>query len=213
MGEVVYCLTNPAMVGYVKIGKTEDLSQRLKQLDNTSTPLPFECIYAIEVNDSSKVEHLLHDAFADLRTRRTREFFEISPERVISAMQLTGGRDVTPTDDTVEDQESQVALDKARTRRARFNFEMVGIHAGEILEFYSDPQVQCTVLGSNKILFREEETTLSGAAVDLLIAEKEIRGDPIPRTLRVDRAAQGPIYWKYQGESLDARRIRMEQSD
>ncbi len=50
-------------------GKTEDLSQRLKQLDNTSMPLPFECIHTIEVNNSSKVDHLLHDAFADLRTR------------------------------------------------------------------------------------------------------------------------------------------------
>jgi len=212
MGEVVYCLTNPAMVGYVKIGKTEDLSQRLKQLDNTSTPLPFECIYAIEVNDSSKVEHLLHDAFADLRTRRTREFFEISPERVISAMQLTGGRDVTPTDDTVEDQESQVALDKARTRRARFNFEMVGIEPGSILEFYDDPEIKCTVLDVTKISFRDEETTLSRAAGNVLIDQKKSQGEPIPDWIPRGNV-QGPIYWSFEGETLNERRTRLEQAE
>jgi hypothetical protein len=212
MGEVVYCLTNPAMVGYVKIGKTEDLSQRLKQLDNTSTPLPFECIYAIEVDDSSKVEHLLHDAFADLRTRRTREFFEISPERVISAMQLTGGRDVTPTDDTVEDQESQIALDKARTRRARFNFEMVGISPGTILQFHDDPEMTCTVLSNTKILFRDEETTLSRAAAYVIIERRNQQGEPIPEWLS-QWAVQGPIYWAFNGESLDERRTRMEQGE
>lgn len=34
----VYVLTNPAMDGYVKIGKTTNLLQRLKSLDNTSSP-------------------------------------------------------------------------------------------------------------------------------------------------------------------------------
>ena len=137
MSSIVYCLTNPAMPGYVKIGITEDLIQRLKQLDNTSIPLPFECVYAVEVEDASIIERLLHDTFADLRTRQKREFFEISADRVISAMQLTGGTDVTPMDDTVEDEESQIALNKARKIRSKFNFEMVGLNPGEILVFYS----------------------------------------------------------------------------
>lgn len=210
MSEIVYCLTNPAMPGYVKIGITKNLTQRLRQLDNTSTPLPFECIYAVEVDDPSRIEHLLHDTFADVRTRRTREFFEVSPERVISAMQLTGGRDVTPRDDTVEDEESQVALDKARTRRARFNFEMVGIHSGSVLEFYDDSEITCTVVSNTKILFRDEETTLSRAAGDLLIERKQENHELIPDWL-TQWAVQGPIYWTFEGESLHQRRLRLEQ--
>ncbi len=212
MREIVYCLTNPAMPGYVKIGTTKNLTQRLGQLDNTSTPLPFECIYAVEVDDPSRIEHLLHDTFADVRTRRTREFFEVSPERVISAMQLTGGRDVTPRDDTVEDEESQVALDKARTRRARFNFEMVGISPGAILEFYDDPETTSTVLSNTKISFGDEETTLTRAARDIIIGRRKERGETIPEWM-MKEGVQGPIYWAFNGESLNDRRMRMEQEE
>ena len=51
MKGIVYCLTNPSMDNYVKIGETTNLTQRLKSLDTTGVPLPFECVYAIEVED------------------------------------------------------------------------------------------------------------------------------------------------------------------
>lgn len=35
---IVYVLSNPAFDNYVKVGRTIDLEQRLKQLDNTSEP-------------------------------------------------------------------------------------------------------------------------------------------------------------------------------
>ena len=38
--EIIYVLKNPAMPNYVKIGKTENLQQRMKDLDNTSVPGP-----------------------------------------------------------------------------------------------------------------------------------------------------------------------------
>ena len=89
---IVYVLSNPAFDKYVKVGKTVDLEQRLRQLDNTSVPLPFRCEFAIEVNDETKAEHLVHQAFADVRVRSKREFFEIDAQRVIAALKLTGGR-------------------------------------------------------------------------------------------------------------------------
>ena len=61
--EIVYILTNPAFPDYIKIGRTTNLKQRLLSLDNTALPLPFECYYAVEVNDSKKVEKLLHQSF------------------------------------------------------------------------------------------------------------------------------------------------------
>jgi hypothetical protein len=86
MAEIVCVLINEAMPGYAKIGRTDNLEQRIRSLDNTSVPLPFECFYAARVNDAAFVEKQLHDAFADFRVRKNREYFEISPDRVVSAL-------------------------------------------------------------------------------------------------------------------------------
>ncbi len=72
---IVYVLSNPAFDRYVKVGRTVDLEQRLRQLDNTSVPLPFRCEFAVEVADEVEAERLVHQAFADVRVRSSREFF------------------------------------------------------------------------------------------------------------------------------------------
>ena len=64
---IVYILTNQAYPDYIKIGKTTNLEQRLKSLDTTGVPLPFECYYAIEVSDYSRVEKLIHQSFDKYR--------------------------------------------------------------------------------------------------------------------------------------------------
>ena len=46
---IVYVLINEAMPGYVKIGRTSNVTQRLNNLDWTNIPLPFECFYAARV--------------------------------------------------------------------------------------------------------------------------------------------------------------------
>ena len=76
---IVYILTNPAFAGLVKIGRTVNLPQRLRSLDNTSIPLPFRCEYAARVKDSDATEKLLHHVFGDRRVRDGREFFEVDP--------------------------------------------------------------------------------------------------------------------------------------
>ncbi len=206
MTEIVYCLENPSMPDVVKIGRTQDLEQRLKTLDTTGVPLPFICVAAMEVDDAAETEQLLHDVFSDQRVRSNREFFEVSPERVAAALRLTRGRDVTPISDAVEDDESQAALDKARKKRAAFNFDMVGISAGSELRFhYSDitnegEPFTAVVVSRNRISFEGEDTSLSAAAGTIL--QRNGRGSWTP---------QGPRYWYFGGESLAERRRRMEE--
>ena len=127
-------------------------------------------------------------------------------------MRLTAGRDVTPGQDVVEDEESQRALDKARERRAAFNFEMVGLKPGDEIYFRGSANVSgaeaseqlVQVISRNKILFRGEETSLSAAALILLREE----GWSLPAG-----AVGGTAYWYYDGESMWERRLRMEQAD
>lgn len=195
MNGVIYILINEAMPGYVKIGKTANLEERIRSLDNTSVPLPFECFYAATVNDENFVEQQLHDAFLDHRVRSNREFFEVSPERAVAALRLAELKNVTPKRDFVETQEDQQALNQARSRRAIFNFKMVDIPVGAELTFVRDENIKIRVVDNRSVDFNGEVTSLSNAA---------------QKALGVEWPAQGPCYWRYEGETLDERRRRFE---
>lgn len=207
---VIYCLENPKMPDLVKIGRTTDLNRRLSELYGSGVPVPFECALALEVEDAAETERLLHDAFGDHRVNQKREFFDISAQRVIAAMRLTGGKDVTPATDVVEDEESRRALETAKTKRPPFHFNMVGIPIGATLHFKAtaddeDANITAQVRSPKTILFDGQKDSLSGAARKIL----ERRG-MAPRTAA---SAPGPQYWYYEGESLDDRRRRMERED
>ena len=210
MTGIIYCLENTEMPDVVKIGQTTDIEQRLRQLDNTSVPVPFVCVLALEVENHVAAERLLHDAFGDHRVRKSREFFRVSAQRVIAAMRLTQGRDVTPKSDVVADEESGRALEDSRKRRQKFNFEMVGITPGTVLHFGpnedaeddSEPRFTATVQSRRRILFEGEETSLTAAA-------SEIRG----RLSLPQYWLSAANLWYVDGESLSDRRDRIEQGD
>lgn len=200
MAEIVYLLTNPTMPDLVKIGRTTDLEARLRQLSTHSgVPVPFECFYACEVGDSVKVEKALHDAFGDHRINSRREFFRLNPDRAVAILELVTIRDATLTVEVAEDQAELDALHREQTRREQFRFSMVDIPPGSVLTFSKDELITATVVDDKRINFQGEITSTSAAATKLL--------HRIGWTLR---AAQGPLYWVYDGETLAERRIRLE---
>jgi len=194
--EIIYIFINEAMPGYVKIGRTTNLEQRIRSLDTTSVPLPFECFYACTVENADFVEKQLHDAFLDHRVRSSREFFELSPDRVVSALKLAEVENVTPKRDFVESREDQHALNQARKRRADFNFKMANIHIGAKLTFARDENITARVVDNKQIEVNGEVASLSALA-------QKILGYPYQ--------VQGTLYWTYEGETLDERRRRMEE--
>lgn len=201
--EIIYVLTNEAMPGYVKIGRTStSLEQRIRELNaSTSVPLPFTAFYACTVNDASFVEHQLHDAFDDNRVNPRREFFQIAPERVVAALKLAEVENITPKSDYVEYPEDQQALNQARKIRGKFNFDMVDIPIGAELYFSRDESVKAKVVdtkSANSIEFRGEVTSLSASAQEILGYEYGVAGTD---------------YWMYEGETLDERRRRFESGE
>lgn len=77
---IVYVLSNPAMDGYIKIGKTkgespQDVIERMRRLDDTATPREFVCEYTAVVEDYERVERAMHIAFGENRVLPNREFF------------------------------------------------------------------------------------------------------------------------------------------
>ncbi len=202
MNETIYILINEAMPGYVKIGKTTNLEQRIRSLDTTSVPLPFECFYAYTVKDAAFVERQLLDAFLDHRVRSSREFFEISPERAVAALKLAEIKDATPKKDFVESQEDQQALNRTKERRAVFNFKMVDIPVGTELVFSRDENIKTKVVDNRNVEFNGEIVSLSVAA-DMVLRKTGIQW----------KSVQGPAYWMYEGETLDERRRRFESGE
>ena len=191
---IVYVLSNPAFDRYVKVGRTSDLEQRLRQLDNTSVPLPFRCEFAIEVDDEVEAERLVHQAFADVRVRSSREFFEVEPQRGIAALKLTGGKDITPKEDVAEDAEGIEALERTVAKRRSYSFDDAHVSVGDVLVYTRDESVTATVVADKKIEFEGEVTSLSRAALTLLHKDGYKW-----------KQANGWAYWMKDGETMGER--------
>lgn len=200
MNEIIYLLTNEAMPGYVKVGRTTtSLEQRIKELSaSTSVPLPFTCFYACLVTDSSFVEHQLHDAFDNNRVNPRREFFQIAPERIVAALKLAEIENITPKKDFVESVEDQQALNQARTKRSVFNFKMADIPIGSELVFSRDENIKAKVIDNRSVIVGGELTSLSHSA---------------QKILDLSYPVSGTEYWMYEGETLDERRSRLEEEN
>ena len=80
----VYIFTNESFrEGWVKIGKTQNIKNRLTQLDNTSCPLPFDVYATLKTRRYDVAEHFVHDFIShfnqSLRIRPNREYFKVEP--------------------------------------------------------------------------------------------------------------------------------------
>lgn len=84
----IYLLSNSCLPDWVKIGRTNNLDRRLKELYNTSIPTPFKLEESIKTNNLQKAKiversiHALIDNLNPLLRKETeaknREFFKIS---------------------------------------------------------------------------------------------------------------------------------------
>jgi hypothetical protein len=198
----VYILTNEAMPGLIKIGQTQgSVADRMRQLDTTSIPLPFECFYAVEVPDPARAERAIHDAFDDHRIRKSREYFRISPDRPKAILELVQIRNVTPGEEVLSEPGDQVALDRARDKRSKFNFSMINLKEGDVLTSVFDESVEAIVSKEKNLIdFRGELSSLSAAA--LKVAHEKGYGW---------KSIAGPSYWKFAEKTLSERRDEIEE--
>lgn len=87
----VYIFTNESFrEGWVKIGKTHNIKQRLSQLDNTSCPLPFDVYAYLKTKRYDDAELFVHDYIShfnqSLRIRPNREYFKVSPKEALEIL-------------------------------------------------------------------------------------------------------------------------------
>lgn len=191
MLQVVYVLTNPAMPGLIKIGKTyaDDVGIRLGQLYTTGVPLPFDLAFACKVHNADEVEKALHRAFAPNRVNPKREYFKMEAEQAIAILKLLHVEDATvevataPTDISGEE---IAAANQYKSKRPIMNFTEMSIPIGAVLHF-RDGDATATVISPRKVLFNGEEQSLTSATQELL---------------QVDYSVQPSPYWTYNGKWL-----------
>ena len=201
MSQKVYVLTNEAMPDLVKIWFTDQpIEIRIRQLSkDTWVPLPFEAFYVAEVENMAWVESQLHLAFSHARINPRKEFFRIAPEQVAAALKLAELKNVTPEFDIVESPEEQDALDLARKRAERFNFEMIKIPVWSILTFKDDSGITCIVTDATKVELNGNIQSLFKATMNILQSKWQYR-----------KSVRWGLYWKYEWETLVERRMRYE---
>jgi len=193
---IVYVLTNPAMPGLVKIGLTTNaISSRLNELNTTGVPLPFDCLFACEVDDCKLVENSLHKAFYPYRVNPKREFFEIDPDQAIVILRLFTKKDVTPAVTAEINKSISVAEKEAsehyKKRRPPLNFTEMGIPIGAKLVFSYDEIITEVYVSSA----RKVKTADNDEEKSLTQITKEI--------LELDYNIQPTRYWNYEGKSLN----------
>ena len=194
--QIVYVLTNPAMPGLVKIGKTTQLEidARLRQLYGTGVPVPFDCEYACHVRDAGEVERALHLAFGGSRVNPNREFFKIEPERVIAVLRLLKVDDITnrveaSIESDVSQADKQSAQELKRTRRPRMNFGKLGIPSGSVLCSTENQAVTAVVVDERTVRFEGVECSLTAATRKVLGLPEDYPLQPSP-------------YWTFNGKNV-----------
>ena len=211
----VYILTNPSFrEDWVKIGKTINLKERLKNLDNTSVPLPFKKYATLQTAKYEVAEKHVHhfiEMFTNLRIRDKREFFNVKPEQALKIFcevaELLDDAVVAKYDEKgtptivypCVPEKPQDEPDVKLPARKPFDYSMVGLKDGDTIIF--DPlKLEVSVKGKNKVEYKGKEYSLTGFCKEYL--PKDMRNK--------SEAYQGPKYFSYQGETLWKLRLRNE---
>lgn len=84
----VYILSNPAMPGLVKVGKTtRDVSARANELFQTGVPMPFKEEYSVLSPDCDELEMQMHEALGNFRVSEGREFFQTDASHATTCLE------------------------------------------------------------------------------------------------------------------------------
>jgi hypothetical protein len=182
--ETIYILKNPAFKDMVKIGITDrDINVRLKELNNTSVPKPFELIYAVKVYNARYVEGLIKKLFHEDRVSLKREFFYTDPDKIILAIKIANPSHILMDKSHTKTYKPKPRNTNTNKRRkeTNFNFDMIGLKPGTTLHLKDNPDITCQIKTKNTVIYKEKEMSLSKAALETKIFPWNF--------------IQGPKYW------------------
>ena len=127
----------------------------------------------------------------DSRVRKRREFFQVDPERVRSALMLTEGKEVSiDKSKSVKELSDLVSISSVAGRRPQFKFSMVDLAPGTKLTHTHDENAVCIVEDDSHVRFEKTVMSLSKSAGIVL------------ERLGLSPQVAGTNYWMYKGKRL-----------
>ena len=201
--EYFYIFTNISMPGLVKVGVTDDLEKRIKDLSKTNIPTRFQ-IYAIfekfvggkfskeKVADPGIVESEVLERFNNERENKNREFLKIHPESVITFVENIRRK--------VADEDKVKGL-----------FSKLGLKEGEII-FFKDREgdicknITAIIETGRDILYNGKKTSFSRSAQEILNKKYN---------LGLKSRPQGTVHWAFKNKKKEYVTIRelMDEKD
>lgn len=218
----VYILTNPSFrEDWVKIGKSaRPVEKRIKELDNTAVPQPFEIYATIQTTKYNDVEKYIHQTIdqlsPDKRIRRNREFFNVKPQVVLDIFRniasMLDDAVITIYKDNKPIEGAQCACTAAQEptihapKRGRFKFSMVGIPIGETITFApngASTGIEVKVASDDTVEYEGHTYKLS-PFVRIFMPENQ---------RNTSGAYQGAKHFIYKGRVLDDLRREIEKTN
>ena len=172
----VYIATNKSFKDdIIKIGMSKGPAKdRLKDLDSTPVPTPFECYAELKTDNYEIIERLVHEHFNSSRIRGNREFFNVNPEKVYNFFS-----DLT-----------KIVPNCELNRYYRPEEYFLGdtyIPIGATLHFSKDDSITCKVVSINQVEYNGKIWSLSGLSDEL----------------NHKKCGHGRRYWKYKGVPVE----------
>lgn len=209
----IYILTNPSFPDFVKLGYSDNIQLRLKQLNRSeASPFAFR-IYATYETDSRLTDIELHNLIDILNPglravdifdgkKRVKEFYAMSKEDAFSILRciakISGTEDklkrLDPEGHEIIDEEIAEEI-REKSRRDNFRFAMCGIEEGELIQFVNDPSLEIKVADDKRVEYNGETMSLSALAQRLMNSDSQL---------------QEPKYFHYQGKPLTELREKYE---
>ena len=175
----------------------------MKELDTLGcTPFPWECLYAAEVDNPGAWVRLVREVMASSKVSTC--FFQSRvTEEIIGVFRLAKGKEVTPATARKSRGKAKPASESKKSKKANFDFEMLGIEVGDELQFAGEgSEAVCRVIG-----VKPPRVDLNGEYISLSVAAARVLGR------ESTKGVQGPLYWRFEGETLADRRKRLESAE
>jgi len=190
---IIYVMTT-AVSGLIKIGKTgtNNFQERMRFLEANGyyNVVGLKRFFAIELEDYSEKEKLLHDIFNKHKVGES-ELFALDQELIHQLLLSFEGKVVYP--ENINQGKEFEEISKARKQGELFSFYKKGLKDGDEIDFIKDKNIIAKVCGEREVEYQGQSWKLSPLTYKIF----EQKGK-----LNTSGAYQGAAYFEYKGKKL-----------